>query len=280
MGRDREGQYYEGGNLFMRLQEKLQLLNDYESNDNYVLSIYLNTDPSDPEQRNDAWKIHFKNGMKELEEMIPSSINKRELNLFKSIKKKLQKEIDANQMNLNKGIIIFASVDPELWSVHYVQVRVKTNFYWRKKPELEQFYYINKAYPNAGIILPALDEVRIIDTSMGVVNEELIYEFDSGSEQWRQKKGIAYGAIRSSGATHVDAFDNRIRENLLRFYKQMGTSIGSLAKEKEWKEIHVSGEAELANAIAKTLQKQPKSILHKNLNNSETNKVLHEIFEK
>lgn len=272
--------HFEGGNLFMELQEELQLLNDYESKDNSVLSIYLNTDPADPDQRNDAWKIHFKNGLKELEEMIPSSTSQHELQLFKKTKKKVEKEIAANQTNLNKGIIIFASEDPELWFVHYVQVRIKTNFYWRKKPELEQLHYVNKAYPHAGVILPAFNEVRIIDTAMGVVNDELVYEFDSGSEEWKRKKGIAYGAVRASSATHVDAFQDRLRENLIRFYKQMGSTIGNLTRERNWKEVHVSGEAELANAIAKTLPKKPKSILYKNLNNNKSNQVLHEVFEK
>lgn len=264
----------------MRLQEELQTLQDYESKGNFVLSMYLNTDPADPEQRNDAWKIHFKNGMKELEEMISHSTNKREIKLFKALKKRVQNELDANRTNLNKGIIIFASEAPELWSVFYVQVRVKTNFYWLNKPELEQLYYINKAYPNAGIVLPAFDEVRIVDTSMGIVNEELIYEFDSGSEEWKRKKGIGYGARRASSATHVDAFDHRVKENLLRFYKQMGTTVGRLAKERDWKEVHVSGEADLANAMANTMTKKPMSILHKNLKNSQSNKVLHEVFEK
>lgn len=280
LGNGIEAIHYGGDDLFMRLQEELQLLSEFESDDNNVLSIYLNTDPADPDQGNDAWKIHLKNGLKELEEMIPSSTNKAELQSFKKIKKKIQKEIEANQTNLNKGIIVFACEDPELWSVHYVQVRLKTNFYWRKKPELEQLYYINKAYPAASIILPAFNEVRIVDTEMGVVNDELVYEFDSGKEEWRQKKGVAYGSVRSSSATHVEAFEDRLKENLLRFYKQMGTTIGYLKKEREWKEVHVSGEAEQANAIASSLAKKPDSILYKNLINSKSNQVLHEVFEK
>jgi len=280
MGNANQGDHFEGGQSFMRLQEELQLLKNYENSENYVLTIYLNTDPADPEQRNDAWKIHLKNGMKELEETIPSSTSERELHLFKKLEKKVLKEIEANQTNLNKGIIIFASTDPELWSVHYVQVRIKTDFYWGEKPELEQLYYINKAYPHAGVILPAFNEVRIIDTAMGVVNDELIYEFDAGSEEWKRKKGIAYGSVRASSATHVDAFDDRLRENLFRFYKQMGVTIGRLAKDRQWKEIHVSGEAELANTMAKALPKEPVSKLYKNLKNNKSNQVLHEVFEK
>ena len=264
----------------MKVQEELKQLKDYENKENSVLSIYLNTDPADPEQANDAWKIHLKNGMKEIKEKIHSSESQSELQTFKKLEKQVLNEINANQINLNKGIIIFAAQEPELWSVHDVQVRIKTNFHWGKKLEIEQLFYINKAYPHAGIILPSSNEVRIIDTATGIVNDEFSYEFDAGSEEWRRKKGIAYGSVRASSATHVDAFDDRLKENLFRFYKKMGVTIGQLAKERQWKEVHVSGEAELANTMAKTLPIKPASTLYKNLINSKSNQVLHEVFER
>lgn len=264
----------------MTLHEELHYLNDIKNDERSILSVYLNTNPADPEQRNNAWKIHLKNEMKRLEEEVTTANNEREFKLFKASKEKVLKEIEENQQDLHKGIVIFASEEPELWLVHYVQIPVKTSFSWNETPELEQFHYMHKAYPNSGIVLPSLDEVRVIDTAMGVLNDELTYEFDSGNNQWKQKKGVAYGAVRASSAHHVDAYDNRMRENLLRFYRDMGATIERLKKERKWEEIHISGEADLANSFAETLRKKPESCLHKNLNNSEPNKVLHEIFEK
>ena len=263
----------------MALKEELRILNDFVSEEISVLSVYLNTNPADPEQRNDAWKIHLKNQMRDIELDVESRNDTSEMKLFKESKKKVIKEIESKQTDLNKGVIIFASADPELWTVYYVQVPVKTSFHWGVRPEIEQLLYISTAYPKAGIILPALDEVRILDTSMGVLTDELTYVFDPGNKQWKQKKGVAYGSVRASSAKHVDAYDDRIRENLLRFYKQMGTTVERLKKERKWEEIHVSGEAELANSFSGSLQKKPESCLYKNLNNSEPNKVLYEIFE-
>src|SRR5699024_12533119 len=91
----------------MKVQEELKQLKDYENKENSVLSIYLNTDPADPEQANDAWKIHLKNGMKEIKEKIHSSESQSELQTFKKLEKQVLNEINANQINLNKGIIIF-----------------------------------------------------------------------------------------------------------------------------------------------------------------------------
>jgi len=264
----------------MVLKDELIELKNMEFEERCVLSLYLNTNPADPEQRNGAWKIHLKSGMKRLAEYLDASNDEEEIKLFKKTKEKVMKEIDANQNDFNKGVVIFAAEPSKLWSVHYVQVAVKTSFHWENHPVLEELYYMNKAYPNSGIILPGQNAVRIIDTSMGFVNEELNYEFDAGKKQWEQKGEHIIGGLQSSGAVDADAFDDRLKENLLRFYKDMGATVDRLKKERKWEEIHVSGEAELANSFAQTLQVKPESCLHKNLNNRKADIVLQEVFEK
>ena len=110
-----------------------------------------------------------------------------------------------NQNDLNKGVVIFASEDPELWSVHYVQVQVKTSFHWEDHPVIEEMEYMLKAYPEAGIILPSFGEVRILDTAMGFVNGERTYEFDSGLEVWKEQTRceiVTYNA--ELGGKHSD----------------------------------------------------------------------------
>src|SRR5690625_7727484 len=106
-------------------------------------------------------KIHMKKGMKEIKEKNHSSESQSELQTFKKLEKQVLNEINANQINLNKGIIIFAAQEPELWSVHDVQVRIKTNFDWGIKPEIDQLFYINKAYPHAVIICTSLNDLLI-----------------------------------------------------------------------------------------------------------------------
>ena len=82
------------------------------------------------------------------------------------------------------------------------------------------------------------------------------------------------------GSSKGDAIEPRLRENLQRFYKGMGEIVEKLKKERGWQEIHVSGEADLANAFAETLREKPASCIYKNLNNSKPNDVLHQVFEK
>ena len=265
---------------FMSLSKELQSLKEFECKDRCVLSVYLNTNPGDPEQLNGAWKIHLKSGFKRIEEYLIASEEEKEIKEFKELKEKVINEIKSSENDLNKGVVIFAALNPELWSVHYVQVSVKTSFHWEDHPVLEEMEYMYKAYPEAGIILPSFGEVRILDTAMGLINEELTYRFDPNIQGWGERKKMTADDHPAIGNSKIDAIEPRLRENLQRFYKGMGTIVERLKKERGWREIHITGEADLANAFSETLNEKPASCIYKNLNNSKPNEILHQVFEK
>jgi len=264
----------------MGLNKEIQYLKEFHSGERSVLSVYLNTNPGDPDQLNGAWKIHLKNGLKDLDKYLTASNNDKELKFFNKLKKKVMDEIGDNQNDLSKGVIIFASEDPQLWSVYYVQVPVKSSFHWEDHPVLEELEYMYKAYPEAGIILPSFGEVRIFDTAMGTIKDELIYRFDPNLEVWGEEKNMDPDGQHVIGSSKVDFLESRLRENLYRFYKEMGTNVEQLKKSRGWSEIHVAGEAELAIAFSETLRDKPASCIYKNLNNSKPSDVIYQVFEK
>ena len=221
----------------------------------------------------------MKNGLKRIDEYLEASNDEKEIKAYKKLKEKVTKEIENNQNDLNKGVVIFASGDPELWSVHYVQVQVKTSFHWEDHPVIEEMEYMLKAYPEAGIIMPSFGEVRILDTAMGFVNGERTYEFDSDWKFGKNKK-VWFRPFNEEWVGTTDKLDHRLKENLDRFYKEMGNIVEKMRKEQNWKELYVVGEAELANSFAKSLRTKPNNCIYKNLNNIQSSKVLHHVFEK
>ncbi|MDN5708992.1 MAG: VLRF1 family aeRF1-type release factor [Planococcus sp. (in: firmicutes)] len=287
----------------MTLYDEIQELKQFECEDRCVLSVYLNTNPADREAQNGAWKIQLKNGLKRLDEYLTASKDEKELKAYKALRKKVEKEITDNQGDLQKGVVIFASTQDDLFWVKHLQISVKTDFQWENKPALDQLRYIYKAYPYAGVVLPSFKGIRVLDTSVGIVNEEVYYEFDAGLEVWTEQKGVrSSGRIQgrsgagstgggaaggnspviggSGGGSPTDELDHRLKENLDRFYKDMGSKIEKLKKERRWEEIHVIGEAEHAQSFSKVLHKKPNSCIHKNLINNSADKILHEVFEK
>lgn len=265
----------------MTLTNELQSLNKVECPEGKcVLSVYLNTDPANPDQQKGEWKIRLKNGLKKIEEYLEaSSENKEELKSYKKLSKKVQDEIHDNQKHFQKSVVIFAAEDPELWSVHFLQIPIDTNFYWEAAPQLEELKTVESEYPRAGIIMPNNHEVRIIDTSLGEVNNEWLYEFDSGKEEWSLNEGMGATNSIMSGASHVDKFQQRFEENQQRFYKDMAQKVEKLRKNKEWKDLHIVGESKMARNFESVLQTKPKSMVEKNLNQNEAKKVLSEVFQ-
>ena len=287
----------------MTLYDEIQELKQIECEDRCVLSVYLNTNPADREAQNGAWKIQLKNGLKRIDEYLTASKDEKELKAYKELRKKVEKEITDNQGDLQKGVVIFASTQDDLFWVKHLQISVKTDFQWESKPALDQLRYIYKAYPYAGVILPSFKGIRVLDTSVGIVNEEVYYEFDAGLEVWTEQKGVrSSGRIQgrsgagstgggaaggnspviggSGGGSPTDELDHRLKENLDRFYKDMGSKIEKLKKERRWEEIHIIGEAEHAQSFAKVLHQKPNSCIHKNFINNSADKILHEVFEK
>lgn len=257
----------------MSLSKELEKIKDFYCDNRCVLTVYLNTNPGDPEQLNGAWRTHLKNGLKRIEEYLHASEDEKELKAFNKLKVKVTEVVENNKNNLNKSVVIFAAVEPELWSVHYVQVPVKTSFHWEHLPMTEEMEYMYKAYPEAGIILPSYSEVRILDTAMGKVKDELTYVFDSGVEDWREKK-------KAEHVQNEPAIETRPRTQMKGFYKGISKIIEKLKKERNWKEIHISGETEAANAFAEILREKPASCIYKNLNKSKANDVIAQVFEK
>ena len=198
----------------MSLSKELQTLKEFHSDDRCVLSVYLNTNPGDPEQLNGAWRIHLKSGLKRINEYLTASDDKNEIKAFNELKNKIEKEVEDNKNDLSKGVVIFASADPELWSVYYVQVPVKTSFHWENHPVTEEMEYMYKAYPEAGIILPSFGEVRILDTAMGSVIDEFTYDFDPNLEGWGERRKRLLMHIIREGSSKGDAIEPRLRENL------------------------------------------------------------------
>jgi len=271
---------FQGGMENMALEYELQHLRDFESEEGKcVLSMYLNTDPADQDQQKSEWKIRLKNGLNRIQEYLHASGDKEELKNYKKLKKKVHDEIQQNRTKLQKGVIIFASEHENLWSVHYVQVPVETSFHWEPNPVLDQLSELQEKFPRSGVILPNQDEVKIIETSLGEVNEERTYQFDPKSENWSFKEGLASSDRVASGASHVDKLQQRFEENRHRFYKKMAGNIDQLRKERNWQEVHLVGEADMTRTFETNLRTKPSGTIHKNLNKAEPTKILEAVFK-
>src|SRR5699024_7033876 len=137
----------------MLLEDELKQLEktSYEGSKK-VFSIYLNTDPRDPNQQGGKWEIKLKNALKDLTEQTKDSDSHEEKNQAKEICEKIEKEIYGKKDKLKRGFILFATADEELWFSKDLNIPVNTEFHWDNHPHVDQLQMLVSTYPHTGVL--------------------------------------------------------------------------------------------------------------------------------
>lgn len=257
-----------------------ELKNVKQEKPNKILSMYLNTDPSDPEQQAGEWKIHLKNGLNNFENYLEESGDKEELKNFRQVKAKVEEFVHANEQDFRKGIVLFATADESVWFAERLQMSVATEFYWEETLILNQLEELQATFPKSGVILVQQSNVKIIEAELGEVLETKHYELDLDIDDWRQFAG-PHEADASMGkggkSVQKDNFNSRFRANQQRWYKSLAPTLDKLAKDHEWSRIYLVGEKEEARDIENYMNKEVNKVEGKNLLDHEETKVIEQI---
>ncbi|WP_223492631.1 VLRF1 family aeRF1-type release factor [Sutcliffiella horikoshii] len=247
-----------------------------------VLSLYLHTDRSHPDQQGGEWKIALKNGFNRLEEYIEAS-SMEELKRLRSIRENVEKYVEGMERKMPRGLIIFASADSGLWETFELQVSVPTNFYWEEYPVLDELQKMYQAYPLTGFVLMQQNEIKILTSIFALLEESESMEFDLEIDDWRMHQGPSHhsssmgsGAIKT--ASQVDHYEDRINANQKRWVKSLGSKLDKKAADKQWEKIILVGDKGEAELLEGYMNKKVDAIIQKNLLNENENTVLEKLL--
>src|SRR5699024_1943184 len=137
----------------MLMRDKLKQLEETTYEDpKKVFSMYLNTDPRDPEQSEKKWKITFKKALDDLAEQTKDSDSHEEKNQAKEVREKVEKEIYDKKDQLNRSTLLFATADEDLWYSFSLNIAVESEFHWDRSPDVRQLRDLIDRYPYTGIL--------------------------------------------------------------------------------------------------------------------------------
>lgn len=261
----------------ININELNKLEDEKRESPNNVFTMYLNTDPSDPDQQGGKWKINLKNGLQKFEQYLKQDNNDEEIKNFKVIKEKVQDFISQNELNLQRGIFIVATADESIWVAEIVQVRLKSEFFLEERPALYQIQSLIKEFPKSGIILVRKNIIKIIESVMNEVTDTTYFELNLETENWHRKTGELAGG---PGAAKIltDNFDARYEANQQRWYKSIAPKLDKHAKDQEWEQIIIVGEGEATQIVKDHMNKPIDHIINKNMLEHSDSKVMKEVF--
>lgn len=259
-----------------------QLENVYRDGKDKVFSMYLNTDPTDPDQKGGKWRLQFKNGIRNFEEYLQKSKDKEELHSFQHVKHKLKKFMDEHEQHLQRSVVLFATADEEVWFAQCLRVGVESEFHWKETAETAQLRSILHQYPKIGVVLVQKNEIKVVEAKLNRIENMSHYEFDIDQENWHVKQstskaGQAAAAKQKAGA-QKDRFRAKFKANLQRWYKTIAPKLDKQAKESEWQQTFIVGEKEVTTALKDQMHQPIERIIHKNMMDAEEDKVLTEIY--
>ena len=241
-----------------------------------VLTIYLNTDASAGNLSNGEWKIHLKNGLKELKEELKEKDNQSELKALKKLQDKVEKEIAAYQREIRKGFILVASADGELWKARVLQVPVSTSFHWGETAETQQIEELEQRFPETALVVVQQADVTFIETSLGIIRDTRKYSWDVDSENWIDYDEATQPLARGGGK---DEFQHRFEENQHRWYKSLAVQLEKEVKNRGLEGVYLVGAKESVAEIESNMSpNNVKGIITKNLGSKPDHEILNEVF--
>ncbi len=248
-----------------------------------VFTMYLNTDPSDPDQQGGEWKIHLKNGLNNFESYLQEEDDSDEKRNYWAVKEKVQQYIEENEQHFAKSVVIIASGDETVWFAERFQMPVKTEFYWEETPKLDQLKEMQQEFPKTGIVLTQKNQIKVIDAELGRLNDTQLFELDLDTEDWRQHQGPhqAQPSMGTGGAksSKQDEFKERFEANRYRWYKSVAPKLDKLAKEYGWEQFYLVGDKEELKDLQDNMNKEAKDMVNKNLLDHEEMHVINEVVQ-
>ncbi|WP_277678707.1 VLRF1 family aeRF1-type release factor [Gracilibacillus dipsosauri] len=265
----------------MNIAKELKKLESiYLEKPNRVFTMYLNTDPADPEQQGGEWKIHLKNGLKNFDNYLQEDGNSEEKRNYWAVKEKVEKYMKENELELAKSVVIFATADDSIWFAEKFQMPVQSEFEWSDSAKLDQLKQMYNEFPKTGIILTQKEAVKVLDTELGTVKDSHIFELDIETENWKKHSGPhrARVSMGSGGkSTKQEQFKERFNANRYRWYKSLASTLDRFAKGLNWEQIYIVGDKDEVNDLRENMNKPIKKVVNKNMLDHEEMKIIHEV---
>lgn len=242
-----------------------------------VLTLYLNTDVTDRNQSNGEWKIHLKNQMKELKEQVKNKDNPEELKALKKLLDQAETEIYAKQKEMQRGYLLIASVDGELWRERILQVPVTTSLQWDNTAQTQQLEELEQRFPDTAIIVAQQADVIFIETALGMIRDEKYFSWDLERQSWVDYQDAAQSGERGSGK---DEFQRRFTENQHRWYKDLAQRLSKEIKDRKLSGAYLVGSKDsVAELESQMSEAHLKGTIAKNLGSKPSHEILKEVYD-
>ncbi|GAA0440901.1 VLRF1 family aeRF1-type release factor [Lentibacillus halophilus] len=254
-----------------------QLKNTTYDEPKKVFTLYLNTDPRDPDQQGDKWKIQLKKALNDLADRTKDSDSHEEKNQAKSIREKVENDVYGKENELKRSLILFATSDEDLWFSEALDVPVTTEYHWDNQPHTEQLQNLVSDYPHSGVLVIQQDRAQLIETEIDMVLDTTYYKLDMNTDEWRQHQG-PQGSDWTQGGAKKDEYQERVEAHQQRWFKSLAETIQKKGKQQGWEQLQLVGEKEEIERLKDYFDWEINKMIPRNLLDQNPSQILTDVF--
>lgn len=219
-----------------------------------VLSLYTTADPHDETSR-PAWQTRARTSLRQLPDQVKAHRARDEWLAVKARLDSLSTEFEQVLSARAPGVgrALFAPVSNGRVEIVSVQVPLVDKVDIAPMAQLRPLLCAWSEACPAGAVAVGPDELRIIDVRLGRSEHVATIEHPDDPADRRVMKGPAHSnpSMAQQTSPLVDVFDRREEFRLHRYLHSVGPTIASLAADRGWDCLAVTGEIALAQAVAR-----------------------------
>ncbi|RDV83640.1 VLRF1 family aeRF1-type release factor [Ammonifex thiophilus] len=228
-----------------------------------VLSIYLNVDPTRPENQTSppAYRIWLKNALDELEEKVAPSLSREKRMALRELREQVTSYVNT-YLPRGRSLILFTANDFQ--QEFSLLARVNENYLHYGRPDVTPLLWLLDEYERVGIVLVDSFQARFLSAYLGkaaVYGETELY---LDTTTWPRYDLRAPTARGTHGAhikgSNVDAFEDRVAEKVAGFWREVADRIARWQAEEKFGYLLLGGEEK---AVAGVMENLPPEVARK-----------------
>jgi peptide subunit release factor 1 (eRF1) len=212
-------------------------------NDEPMLSVYLNVDPSHETNLNQGYLTRFKAAVRSVAERLAH--DEAALEQFEGVAEALEKELQDYKPDA-KALVIFRTPDGRDWR-RGVRVNVRETVAWSQSPALEPLVEMLDEHERYGVALVDKGRARLFVAHLGEIEEVQDLFADD------------VGHIRTTGTDYrwsEASFHRRVDQHVRRHAQEVAQALAKLDQERGFDRVLLLGGFETRDQVAADLSKR------------------------
>jgi len=206
-----------------------------------VLSVYLRTDPRDPENTRaaPAWRSELTTGLNEIADELEREGDRETRLAFRSLHERVLDELGSlDGPALGRSLVRFVSLDGALDERYTARLPLRASLVrLDARPFVSPGVDLVDRGAPAGVVLVGHDRVRVLEWAHGWIDEAADLELEIDRSDWRRYKGSAGSARQRPTVAHTEHLAAREEAHRDRFLGEAAAAVAQRIEGAGWQRV-------------------------------------------